>query len=351
MTEQLNIISICCNVSLPSMNDASRTISEQIIFKNHISHVFNLAFKYIGQTNRMILITDNGAEIAYTGTPEDAMLIARDILNSILMSNKPVATPFSVRIGIHLQPVSAVDGINAQSNIIADSINAARRVMSHAKPNEILVSRAYYENTPSSTQAVSTLLDDLGSKHDNHVIDYQAYLTGLMQEQASENQLPILKRALNLDDLKLHESSDNLNAGSWRYALASLFILIALFATIKLIITPSETSNKIAKKLPIKDSQSTNLNTLSVKPDTAIRKADVDGEGDAFMQEKLEPSDSLNAKPAKKEVKQKTKSRVDPTEKKSKSNEIISWEILKNSIKQGQKHECTQAEIAMNQCR
>jgi len=70
------------------------------------------------------------------------------------------------------------------------------------------------------------------------------------------------------------------------------------------------------------------------------------------MQEELELTEPVKATPVKKEVKQKTKNRVDDsTSIKSKTKQIISWESLKSSMKQGQKHECTQSEIALNQCR
>ncbi|MEO7343353.1 MAG: hypothetical protein ABIU85_00815, partial [Methylotenera sp.] len=108
--------------------------------------------------------------------------------------------------------------------------------------------------------------------------------------------------------------------------------------------------NKRIENLPLEKSQSSNLNTLSAKPDITLKVGNVNGEDNALMQEKLEKTDLVKANLAKKIVKQKTKTSVDSTSKKNKTKEIISWKILKNSIKQGQKSQCTQSEIAMKQC-
>lgn len=365
MTERLNIISMCCNVSLDGIDQTSKTASEQIVFKNHINHLFNIAFKYIGQTNRIILITGTGAEMAYSGAPEDALLVATDIVNGILFSNKPGSTPLSVRIGIHLQPVLGANDFNEQSNIIGASINAAKQILSKAKPNKIVVSRAYYENIPVSAQAISTLFDDLDVKNENHVLDYHAYLVDLNQKQVSESQPVTLDQpVISTPSLPSSKKSTFSNTSNWTYVLVCLIVPIVLFSIVKLAKVPADT-------LPLKASQTSNLKTQSIKADNQLKKSNGNDNDNILIQQKLDAADPLIATIDKenidnktmdsktvdnkttgiKEVKQKPKSRLDSTAKKSKAKELISWETLKNSLKQGQKHACTQSEIAMNQCR
>lgn len=354
MTGRLNIISIFCNLSLDIISDSKKTDIE-LIFKNHINSLFNVAYKYIGQTNRLILTTDNGAAIAYTGAPEDAMLIATDILNGILMANKQGAAPLSVCIGIHLEPVQLVNDFNEQSNIIGKGINAAKKLMSQAKRNEILVSRSYYENIPPSTQALSTLFNDL-DKNENHVIQYQAYLVGLNQNQLSDHQ------PLNLDPLMApvpslppSKQSRFLNTNRLKYALTGLFVLVALIWAAKLIIAPAETHSNVSKMLPLKASQSS-LKAQAVEPKILSKiPSETPRTHTNLTKEKRDPADLVKPAVPKKEAKLKTKSSVNYNAKESKTKEsntkkTISWETLKNSMKQGQKNACTQAEIAMNQC-
>lgn len=359
MTERLNIIAICCKVSLDGIEQTSKNASEQIIFKNYINHLFNIAFKYIGQTNRIILITDTGAEIAYSGAPEDALLIATDIVNGIFLSNKSGSIPLSVRIGIHLQPVIGANDFNEQSNIIGASINAAKRIMRQAKPNETLVSRAYFDNIPASAQATSRLFDDLAIKYDSHVLDYQAYLVDLNQKQVSESQPVILDQpVISTPGLPPAKKSAFSNASNWKYIFACLIVPIGLFSIIKLVKLPADT-------LPLKASQSSNLKTQSTKAEIQQKKINAnDSTNDndnILLQQKLDAVEPLegtteketieNKTKVEKAVKQKPKNTFDSTAKKSKSKELMSWETLKNSMKQGQKHACTQSEIAMNQCR
>lgn len=387
MTGQLNIISIFCNVFSDIIDHSKKPDSSQLAFKDHISDLFSIAFEHIGQTNRIILMTRNGAAIAYMGSPAEAMLMAMDIRNGISIANKPGSAPLSVCIGIHLEPVRLENEFNQQSNIVEDGINAAKRMMSHAKPNEILVSHSYYENIPPSTQALSTLFDDSGVKHEHHVLD----LAGLNQDQEAvptNLELPII----STDSLKSSESSGFLHSIGWSHALVGLFILIALgalFAITKLPTAPLEMPNKTAKnipleavqppnlntlavkpeipleqvqppnlntvevkpELPLEHTQPSNFNTLSVEPDIPLKKAHVNGKGNAFMQEKSNPTGSVKASLAKKEVKPENESSADVTSTQDEPEEIISWKILKKSMKQGQKHACTRAEIAMNQCR
>ncbi len=357
MTERLNIISIFCHVFLDLAEHSKKTGTEQIVLKNHINALFNIAFKHIGQTNRIILVTDNGAAIAYSGSPEDAMLMAKEMLNGILISNKQGSAALSACIGIHLEPVHVVNDFNEQPNIIGDGINAAKQMISKAKPNEILVSHSYYEKIPPSIQALSTLFNatlsnELNDKYENHVFDYQAYLATLNLDQISENQPEVLHQPfMPTPDLQPPEKAGFLNTSSWKYALASVFIVVALFSIVDLAITPAETPDKKVKVLPLKASDSTSLKTPSVKPETPLQKTDVDDKESLPMQQELEKTDAVKPAYVNKDVKQKTKNRVDSTSKKSKPDKAISWESFKDSIRQGQEHECTQSEIALNQCR
>ena len=364
MIERLNIISIFCNVFLDVSEHSKKTDTEQIVLRNHIDGLFNIAYEYIGQTNHIILVTDTGATIAYEGPPESAMLMARDMLNEILVANKQGSISLSVCIGIHLQPVREVNDFNEQSNIIGSGINAAKRMVSRANPNEILVSRSYYENIPPSTQAISTLFNDQNDKYENHVLDYQAYLAELNLHKVPENQSSVLNESFTSHSQPAPEKTRFLKANSWKYALASLFIVVALFSIVELGLTPAEAPSKKVKTLPLEAFQSSNLKTSSakpkiipeipeipeIKPEIPLQNANPDGKDNVSEQEKVEPTDPAKPKLAKKAVKQQTKNRVDSTSEKSKTKEIISWESLKSSIRQGKKHDCTQSEIALNQC-
>lgn len=354
MTNQVNIISICCNIFLNVNDHSKKTDSAQPIFRNHINDLISIAFNYIGKTDRIMLNTGNGAAIVYMGSPEDAMFMAMDMRKEILSANIEGSAPLSVCIGIHLEPISSLNDIQGKANIIGNGIDIAKRIMNHAKPNEILVSRTYYENTPPSTQQISTMFNGSGLKHENHVLEYQAYLVNLNKKQTHNIKMrPTLEQPLILtESMRASKSTKFLNTIKWKYAAGSLFGLFALFTTVKLTFTPAEPviHNKTVQNLPEKKFRSESFNTF--KSDITLQD-NSNNKNEALLQEEKsyktlkQSKDKTNL--AKKDSKI-PKHRASSMPEKNKTKEIISWKILRDSIRQGQKNKCTQLEITLKQC-
>ena len=384
MTDQVNIISICCTVFFDINEHSKKSDSDQIGFKNHADDIISIAFKYIGQSNRIILIHRNGAAIAYMGSSDDAMLMAMDIRNQILIVNKLDSMPLTICIGIHLEPVRLVTNFNEQFCTVSDCIRAAKRLMRRAKPNEILVSRAYYENTAPSTQQISIVFNSACLKHENHVLEYQAHQVNL-----SKNLIPVFNLPLSLDHQKVlienhkqPQSAKFLRAIN-KYAVACLLCLLALAALVKLAIAPESTAivipNKTVENLTDeKKLETQNPNTLETKSNTTLMEESSNDKKSPIVekldqeliqeakqekvQELVQESEqkkvthkksvqkNVKTNHVKKNVEQKPEKVSDTTAKNNKTKEIISWKALRESIRQGQKHECTQAEIALNQC-
>ena len=68
-----------------------------------------------------------------------------------------------LRIGINLGPVRVVKRHQRARNVIGDGINVAQRVMSFAEPNQILVSRSYYEVVSRLAPEYAQLFQYVGS--------------------------------------------------------------------------------------------------------------------------------------------------------------------------------------------
>ena len=355
MTEQLNFICIFCHVLLDAIDEPNKTDAQKIVLKNHINHLFNIAFKYIGQTNRIILVTENGAEIAYLGALEDAMLMAKEIVSSISVISKQGAAPLSVRVGIYAQPMHEIGDFSQNSNIIDYGINAAKQAMVEAKPNEIVFSSTYNESVSSLNQT-STIVSDQPDKAENHVLDNFVDLAGLNSiQEVAEMQEAVLDSPVNsTSSMHASEKIDSSDASSWKYALTSLFLVVSLFMLVELAIMPTALSNKQVKALPLKTIPSSNLNIEPVKSkpaETLNQQTNVDDKASLPLPNVIEQTEAVKPLPAKKKVTQKTKKSADVAARKAKENDKFSWESIKKSIMQGQKKECTQAESALNQCR
>ena len=65
--------------------------------------------------------------------------------------------------------------INGHSNVIGDGINVAQRVMSFAEPNQILVSRSYYEVVSRLAPDYAQLFQYVGLHRDKHVREHEVY--------------------------------------------------------------------------------------------------------------------------------------------------------------------------------
>lgn len=175
MNERLNKTSICSVVFLDIIDYSKKSVSEQIDDKNYFNSIINEAIKDTAQNDRIILDTGDGASIALLGAPEEALFVALTIRDGLL-KNKANGPQFDVRIGINLGPVRVVSDINGRPNIIGDGINVAQRVMSFAEPNQILVSRSYFEVTSRLTKEITGMFSYFGVKQDKHVREHEVYV-------------------------------------------------------------------------------------------------------------------------------------------------------------------------------
>lgn len=173
MREQaVNKTTICSVVFLDIVEYSKRSVAEQIKLKNQFNALISLAIRNVPVTDRIILDTGDGAAISFLGDPEDALMTAMKLRDAVLGEQN---IPFVVRIGINLGPVRLVQDINKQPNIIGDGINVAQRVMNFAKPNQILVSRSFYDVISYVTDDYAKLFEYQGSRTDKHVREHEIY--------------------------------------------------------------------------------------------------------------------------------------------------------------------------------
>ncbi|MGZ5138129.1 MAG: hypothetical protein ACXWCX_10035, partial [Burkholderiales bacterium] len=101
-----------------------------------------------------------------------------DLREAIAKEADPIDLELATRMGINLGPVRLVKDINGQPNIIGDGINVAQRVMSFAKPSQVLVSRSYYEVVSRLSEESSKLFTYEGSRTDKHIREHEVYGVG-----------------------------------------------------------------------------------------------------------------------------------------------------------------------------
>ncbi len=332
MNDRINKPAICSIVSLDIIDYSKKTDSEQVEIKNKLNSLINHAVMDIVQDERTIRDTSDGAAIACNGqledALEDALFISLTIRDEILKENTHSSMPLYVRIGINLGSVRVVNDINGQQNIVGDGIDVARQIMSFAKPNQILVSRSYYEVTSKLSQEIAQMFE----YHDMHAHEHEIYAVRLLKDHAAIEEFP----SISTDNLQ--PSKWQLIAGkvNWKYTVISLLVIVALYVLVKLVSTPSEPMITLEQPQPPVATQAEPKEMTHVKNAASKAKKSVPKSG---------TTNQTETKPKPDETKQ-TASKPDESKDKS------IWDKFKDTVKQGTtQHQCTQAEIAMGQCR
>ncbi|PWB59673.1 MAG: hypothetical protein C3F16_11680 [Betaproteobacteria bacterium] len=183
MLDQANRTFICSVVFIDLVGYSKKPVAEQIRLKTSLTNNLSEAIKDIPVNDRIILDTGDGAALSFLGDPEDALFTTLS-LREAMMREAQTATQIeesgddSVRMGINLGPVKLVKDINGHPNIIGDGINVAQRIMSFARPGQIVVSRSYYDVVSNLASEYAKLFTYEGSRTDKHVREHEIYVVG-----------------------------------------------------------------------------------------------------------------------------------------------------------------------------
>jgi class 3 adenylate cyclase len=163
---------ICTVVFADIVQYSEESVSRQVEMKVAFGEILATALEHTPAADRIVLDTGDGAALCFLGDPEDALFTANSLRTGVVESPEH---GLRLRLGINLGPVRVVSDINGHSNVIGDGINVAQRVMSFAEPNQILVSRSYYEVVSRLAPDYAQLFQYVGSHRDKHVRDHEVY--------------------------------------------------------------------------------------------------------------------------------------------------------------------------------
>ena len=397
MNDRINKTFICSIVFLDMIDYSKKSDAEQIEVKNQFNHLVSYALKDIAQNDRIIVDAGDGAAIACSGSPEDALFIALAIRDEIIKNNIGNKKPLFVRFGINLGTVRVMNDINSQPNIIGDGINVAQRIMSFAQPNQILVSRSYFEITSRLSQEIAQLFDYSGIKQDKHVREHEVYSVRLQKDVLLSNGRSAVPTGAE------QTTAASSNAFKWTYALLAIpFLAVFIGLTKKdtepkppaiALSSPAQQTKLVQPVLqPLAKPALTPSADLSAsagnKVDSLMPNETIEKTPDiaSLNQEKAQTSDQLNdqakLKPAKKKAIKKSLEEMPPEfvlpkkdvaenphsaenavkpavrhsdkvadkSQLAKPKDKSTWQGIKDSVANGSEKQCTQAQIAMGQC-
>lgn len=166
---------LCSVVFSDIVNYSSQSVDIQMKWKQFFNEVLAEALKAVPADDRVVLDTGDGAAICYLGDPEAAMTSTLSIRSAFAGAAAEDPASPAVRLGINLGPVKLVKDINANLNALGDGINVAQRIMSFAGPNQVLVSRSFFEVISRLSEDYSRLFRYDGVRQDKHVREHTVY--------------------------------------------------------------------------------------------------------------------------------------------------------------------------------
>ena len=149
--------------------------NNQILVKDHFNKMVTDSIDCLSEEDCIKLDTGDGIAICYLGDPEDILYLAIGLRNAFIRSVDDCEMTYSVRSGINLGPVKIVEDINGQRNMIGDAINVAQRVMAFSKPNQLLVSRSYFDVVNAISESYEEMFNYLGLHEDKHIRKHAVY--------------------------------------------------------------------------------------------------------------------------------------------------------------------------------
>jgi len=392
MNDKMNKTSICSVVALDIIDYSKKTATERAEIKGQFDNLINLAVIDIPEADRIIVETAQGAVIACSGpledALEDALFISLTIRDEILKNNIQSLKPLYVQLGINLGSVVRVEGKKGQTDIIGEGVDEAKRIMSFANPNQILVSRVYYEMASKLTQEILKMFE----QYDMHAHDQDIFAVRLLKDQAATKE-----SANDSAPENWQLSSKKIN---WVYVVGSVLAFAGFFVLGKWILTPIEPTITmdppvvIAPTIKPESKPTADSTKQAAEPAQTVESSQIAESGSAnesgqpvkTTQEQPKKGKTLQKKPTQKtEVQAKTSptkesasntkeseignaekptanvadshsassTAAKPTESKTEKNtarEKSGWQTFKDSVTSGTERKCTQAEIAMNQC-
>jgi len=173
--ERNNRTWLCTVLFMDIVGYSKLSVDQQMMVKQSFSTLVSDALRSLPGEDCIKLDTGDGIAMCYLGAPEEVLYLAVGLRDAFIEVKALCETCYSVRLGINLGPVKILEDINGQRNTIGDGINAAQRIMSFAQPNQLLVSRTYYDVVSCLSEDNPKMFAYIGIHNDKHVREYAVY--------------------------------------------------------------------------------------------------------------------------------------------------------------------------------
>ena len=175
LTTRVHRTWLCSVVFMDIVGYSKHPVSWQLDIKKRFNTSVSEAIERMPSDERLILDTGDGAALCFFGDPEQALYCAIRLRDRFSTGADWAENRVEVRFGINLGPVKLIRDVNAQLNAIGDGINDAQRVMAFAEPDQILISRSFYDVVERLSDDNHRLFQYLGMRDDKHRRSHAIY--------------------------------------------------------------------------------------------------------------------------------------------------------------------------------
>jgi len=208
--ERKNRTWLCSVLFLDIVDYSKLPDDQQMQVKQNFSTLVVDALKGLPDEDSIKLDTGDGMAMCYLGAPEDILYVAIGLRDAFIQVESICATCYRVRMGINLGPIKIMEDINGNRNTIGDGINSAQRIMSFAKPNQLLVSRTYYDVVSCLSEENPKLFSYIGVHNDKHVREHVVYEV-VSSEDGGLQEAMMSKEATSAATVSLQQSGLDLD--------------------------------------------------------------------------------------------------------------------------------------------
>lgn len=221
---------LCTVLFMDIVEYSKQSVDQQMMIKQNFSTLVSDALRSLPPEDCIKLDTGDGLAVCYLGAPEDVLYVAVGLRDAFVDVKAICEACYSVRMGINLGPVKILEDINGQRNTIGDGINAAQRIMSFAQPNQLLVSRTYYDVISCLSEGNPKLFAYLGVHNDKHVRQYDVY--EVLAHQDTEHDTLIIDEEESRRTAAVPDHGDDLDERILQIVQEQLAVIIGPMARV-----------------------------------------------------------------------------------------------------------------------
>ncbi len=156
---------LCTILFMDLVGYSARSVDDQVAIKRRLNELVTRTLREAPPEGRLAIDTGDGAALCFLGDPEEALHAALRIRELLTQHCGP---QMAVRMGLNLGPVRVVTDVNQHTNVIGDGINVAQRIMTLARPGQVLASRAYHDVISRITDDTARMFRYIGPRPDKH---------------------------------------------------------------------------------------------------------------------------------------------------------------------------------------